>query len=86
MGSSMNINLNELKISLDGDLLTDKLSRIIYSTDASVYKEEPLAVVLPKHKQDIITIVMPIEQMSVVWWVIILVVRTQSYMVIPDNM
>ena len=57
MGSSMNINLNELKISLDGDLLTDKLSRIIYSTDASVYKEEPLAVVLPKHKQDIITIV-----------------------------
>ncbi len=55
--SSIQVDFTALKNAIDGDLLTDQLSKIIYSTDASVYKEEPLAVVLPKHKRDIISIV-----------------------------
>lgn len=52
--SSVKINFVALEEGLEGELLTDALSKIIYSTDASVYKEEPLAVVMPKHKKDII--------------------------------
>jgi len=55
--SVVKIDFIELKNALEGDLLTDSLSKIIYSTDASVYKEKPLAVALPKHKKDIITII-----------------------------
>jgi len=45
--------LNELKNNFTGDLFWDEVSRTIYSTDASVYKEKPLAVALPKTKDDI---------------------------------
>lgn len=43
----------ELESKLLGDLYTDKASRLMYATDASVYKETPLAVVRPKNEQDI---------------------------------
>ncbi|MEY2904171.1 MAG: hypothetical protein RJA52_187 [Bacteroidota bacterium] len=36
---------------------TDELTRVLYSTDASVYKEKPIAVVFPKSQQDIQKIV-----------------------------
>ena len=39
--------------SLDGDIKHDKITTTIYSTDASVYKEEPVAVVWPKGSSDI---------------------------------
>jgi FAD/FMN-containing dehydrogenase/Fe-S oxidoreductase len=42
-----------LKSQLSGDLLTDSTSLLIYSTDASAYREIPLAVALPKTNQDI---------------------------------
>jgi FAD/FMN-containing dehydrogenase/Fe-S oxidoreductase len=42
-----------LKNDLEGDLQYDTVTRIIYSTDASVYKEKPLAVVWPRNKSDI---------------------------------
>jgi FAD/FMN-containing dehydrogenase/Fe-S oxidoreductase len=45
--------LNTLGESLDGDLRYDKSTTVIYSTDASVYKEEPLAVAWPKGVCDI---------------------------------
>lgn len=45
--------LDELNESLDGELKHDTLSRIIYSTDASAYKEMPEAVVWPKNDSDI---------------------------------
>ena len=51
------VNFKGLMAVLEGDLLTDNLNKILYSTDASVYKEEPLAVVLPRHKQDIVQVV-----------------------------
>ncbi len=45
--------LQRLQKSLDGDLAFDNLSRTIYATDASVYREIPLAVAFPKNKTDI---------------------------------
>ncbi len=45
--------LSSLKEKIKGDILHDNTSRIIYSTDASAYKEKPLAVVLPKGAEDV---------------------------------
>ena len=47
------ISFSELRAQLDGDLFTDPLRRIMYSTDASDYKEYPLAVAYPSHEEDI---------------------------------
>ena len=43
----------KLSQSLDGDLYSDKTHRIIYSTDASSYREMPQAVVIPRGKEDV---------------------------------
>jgi FAD/FMN-containing dehydrogenase/Fe-S oxidoreductase len=45
--------LDSLRKSLDGELKYDKITTTIYSTDASVYKEEPAAVAWPKGTSDI---------------------------------
>ncbi|MFT3740505.1 MAG: FAD-linked oxidase C-terminal domain-containing protein [Breznakibacter sp.] len=45
--------INELRHSLEGDVLDDMATRHIYSTDASAYQEMPVAVVLPKNEADI---------------------------------
>ncbi len=45
--------LNILRASLDGELYDDKMMRTLYATDASVYREMPLAVAMPKHAEDI---------------------------------
>jgi FAD/FMN-containing dehydrogenase/Fe-S oxidoreductase len=45
--------LEELKGSLEGDFFTDFTMRTLYATDASVYKELPLAVARPKSEADI---------------------------------
>ncbi|NLA42009.1 MAG: FAD-binding oxidoreductase, partial [Smithella sp.] len=44
---------NSLRASLEGDLKYDKVSRVIYATDASDYKEEPVAVAWPLNASDI---------------------------------
>ena len=49
--------LNTLSVLLDGDLLYDEVSRLIYATDASAYRQKPLAIALPKHKNDIRNII-----------------------------
>jgi FAD/FMN-containing dehydrogenase/Fe-S oxidoreductase len=51
--STLNSKLDELSRQLEGDLRYDKVSTTIYSTDASVYKEEPAAVAWPKTSADI---------------------------------
>jgi len=43
--------------SIQDQVLTDALSRVVYSTDASAYRERPLGVVLPKTKQDIAKVI-----------------------------
>ncbi len=45
--------LNILAASLDGELYHDAMMRTLYATDASVYREMPLAVAMPKHKEDL---------------------------------
>ncbi len=45
--------LEKLAGNLEGDLRHDSLARVIYSTDASVYRERPVAVVWPAGTSDI---------------------------------
>ncbi len=45
--------LDTLAESLQGDLKYDTITRTIYSTDASAYKEMPLAVIWPEGKEDL---------------------------------
>lgn len=45
--------LSILAASLDGDLHYDHKMRAIYATDASVYRELPLAVAMPRHEDDL---------------------------------
>ncbi len=47
---------------MQGELLTDNLSRTLYATDASVYRKVPLAVAYPKDKGDIKCLVRFAEQ------------------------
>ena len=44
---------DQLKAMLDGDLYTDNVQRVLYSTDASSYKEKPVAVTKPRNAGDI---------------------------------
>jgi FAD/FMN-containing dehydrogenase/Fe-S oxidoreductase len=47
------MTFSNLHKELRGDLYTDDLQRILYATDASSYREIPLAVVRPKDKEDV---------------------------------
>ncbi len=46
-------NIDSLAGNFQGDIFTDTLSLTLYSTDASAYKEKPLAVTRPKTIEDI---------------------------------
>ncbi len=46
-------HLQRLQTELDGELHYDELPRMIYATDASVYRERPLAVALPRTAADL---------------------------------
>ncbi len=48
--------LQELDTEIEGGLLSDQLSRMLYATDASPYQQLPLAIARPRHKQDCVTI------------------------------
>lgn len=45
--------IKELENSLDGDLFYDDANRLIYSTDASAYREIPYCIARPKNAEDI---------------------------------
>lgn len=45
--------LETLRPHFEGDLFIDDATRLIYATDASAYREKPLAVALPRNKEDI---------------------------------
>ena len=47
------ILFDELRSQLEGEVLTDKMTKSMYATDASIYREIPAAVVYPKNKSDI---------------------------------
>lgn len=42
-----------LRQSLEGDVFTDQVQKVLYATDASSYREIPQAVTRPKNKEDI---------------------------------
>ena len=50
-------SLRQLANELEGELYYDELWKTIYATDASVYREIPLAVSRPKSKQDLIRLI-----------------------------
>ena len=45
--------LYELHKHFTGDIRTDSASRILYSTDASIYQIEPLGVVIPRSQEEL---------------------------------
>jgi FAD/FMN-containing dehydrogenase/Fe-S oxidoreductase len=45
--------LNELRAHVAGDLRTDDYSRVLYSTDASIYQVMPYGVLIPKTVEDV---------------------------------
>ena len=49
--------INELLKHFTGDIRDDLASRILYSTDASIYQIEPLGVVFPKTQDDLHSVV-----------------------------
>ena len=49
----MNEKLRRLAAQLDGDLHFDQAMRILYATDASAYREMPLAVAIPASQRDL---------------------------------
>ncbi len=45
--------LDQLASSLEGDIYDSDMMRVIYATDASVYRELPIAIATPKSTEDI---------------------------------
>ena len=43
-----------LRIRIEGELRTDDMTRALYGTDASLYKIQPIAVLIPKTEQDVV--------------------------------
>ena len=48
--------VNELSKRVEGDVRFDKISRTLWSTDASIYQIEPVGIVLPKSQDDVIAV------------------------------
>jgi len=57
MGQITSVQLQSLASDLAGELYFDDMMKTIYATDASVYREMPLAVCYPKNKADIKTLI-----------------------------
>ncbi len=55
---------NKLRSKLSIDIRSDNTHRIIYSTDASAYKEKPIAVAFPKGIEDIKEIVSSVNAVN----------------------
>ena len=45
--------VEELRRDVAGEVRVDRMSRLLYSTDASIYQVEPIAVVIPKTTEDV---------------------------------
>jgi FAD/FMN-containing dehydrogenase/Fe-S oxidoreductase len=51
------MDFNALRKLLDGQLFTDETTRRLYATDASAYREMPLAVAIPKTEEDLVKLI-----------------------------
>ena len=43
----------DLRDALEGEVRFDRISRALYSTDASVYQIAPLGVIVPRTRKDV---------------------------------
>ena len=50
-------SLHRLDVRIDGEVLSDPLNQMLYSSDASVYQARPMAVARPKHGDDCASII-----------------------------
>jgi FAD/FMN-containing dehydrogenase/Fe-S oxidoreductase len=55
----------ELRKRVGGDVLFDHYSRLLYSTDASIYQMEPIAVVVPRDKGDVQAVIETASRLGV---------------------
>src|SRR5438128_8906322 len=55
----------ELKKRVEGDIHFDRTSRLLYSTDASIYQIEPIGVVVPRHKGDVQAVIEVANKLNV---------------------
>jgi FAD/FMN-containing dehydrogenase/Fe-S oxidoreductase len=51
------MNFAALRNDLEGEFFTDETTRKLYATDASAYREIPLAVAIPKSDKDLVTLI-----------------------------
>jgi FAD/FMN-containing dehydrogenase/Fe-S oxidoreductase len=51
------MNFTRLRNELEGELFTDETTRKLYATDASAYREIPLAVAIPKNEEDLVKLI-----------------------------
>ena len=51
MNNSPNELEQVLKKEIEGEVRFDPYSKVLYSTDASLYQMEPIGVVIPRHKE-----------------------------------
>jgi FAD/FMN-containing dehydrogenase/Fe-S oxidoreductase len=51
------MNFASLKKELDGELFADETTRRLYATDASAYRELPIAVAIPRTEEDLVTLI-----------------------------
>ena len=49
--------VEELRSQVSGEVRFDKMTRLLYSTDASIYQIEPIGVVIPRTEEDVIAVV-----------------------------
>ena len=47
---------DQFRKEIEGEVRFDRYSKILYSTDASVWQIEPIGVVIPKHREDVAAI------------------------------
>ena len=57
--------VNSLSQNIQGEVRSDEMSKTLWSTDASIYQIKPVAVVLPKSKDDVISVVETCEKYGV---------------------
>ena len=57
LGSQRQELANELRRKVSGEVKFDPFSRVLYSTDASIYQMEPIGVVIPRNVEDVLAIV-----------------------------
>jgi len=48
---------NALKRRISGEVRFDPFSRVLYSTDASIYQMEPVGVVIPRNVEDVLAVI-----------------------------